>query len=158
MKPLSPSDYTPEYVADRLQLVDLCTRYGVGVDRKDWDLFRSCFTDDAVIDYTAMGGPRHPRDAMIEWLSQVMQPFVGCQHFVLNQEIEIDGDTARGRIGFYNPMPLQTEDGTLFFLCGGWYIDEYRRTPEGWKISSRSEEFSFDTSKLPLLQNYESDQ
>ena len=38
---------------------------------------------------------------------------------------------------------------------GGWYIDEYKRTPEGLKIAARSQELSFDTSKFPFLQNYE---
>ncbi len=154
MKPLPPSAYTTDYIADRLQLLDLCVRYATGVDRKDWDLFRTCFTEDAVIDYTATGGPRNPLDGTVEFLSQAMQPFVGTQHFMINHEVEIDGDTATGRLGFYNPMPLQTEHGKLFILYGGWYIDEYRRTPEGWRISARSQELSFDTSKFPLLQNY----
>ncbi len=151
----TPEEYTPEYVADRLQLLDLCVRYAVGVDREDWEVFRSCFTEDAVIDYTATGGPRHPVEGMVDFLSQAMQPFVGKQHLMINHEVEIDGDTARGRLGFYNPMPLKTEHGMLFTLYGGWYIDEYKRTPEGWKISARSQELSFDTSKFPFLQNYE---
>ena len=151
----TPKEYTPEYVADRLQLLDLCVRYTVGVDREDSELFRSCFTEDAVIDYTATGGPRHTVDDMADFLSQAMKPFVGKQHLVMNHEVEIDGDTATGRLGFYNPMPLKTEHGMLFTLYGGWYIDEYKRTPEGWKISARSQELSFDTSKFPFLQNYE---
>ena len=155
MKYSTPRDYTPDYIADRLQLLDLCTRYAVGVDRKDWELFRSCFTEDAVIDYTATGGPRHRRDDMVVFLSEAMAQFSGTQHFVLNQEVEIEGDTASGRIGFYNPMPLQLEQGKMFYLVGGWYVDDYTRTSEGWKFSARSEELSFDTSKYPLLQNYD---
>ena len=156
MKHPTPLDYTPDYIADRLHPLDLFTRSAVGVDRKDWELFRSCFTEDAVIDYTATGGPRHKRDDMVVWMSEVMQQFSGTQHFVLNQEVEIEGDAASGRIGFYNPMPLQLEQGKMFFLVGGWYIDDYTRTSEGWKFAARSEELSFDTSKYPLLQNYES--
>ena len=154
MKPLSPRDYTPEYIADRMQLHDLCVRYAVGVDRKDWDVFRSCFTADAVIDYTATGGPRNDLEGTVEFLSEALQPFVGTQHFMMNHEVEIDGDTASGRMGFYNPMPLQTGSGKVFVLYGGWYLDEYRRTAEGWRISDRSQELSFDTASLPFLQNY----
>jgi len=86
-----------------------------------------------------------------------MAAFSGTQHFTLNQEIQIDGDTANGRVGFYNPMPLNLETGKLFYLVGGWYIDEYVRTEDGWKFSRRSEELSFDTSKFPLLKTYEVD-
>ncbi len=151
----TPKEYTPEYVADRLQLLDLCTRYAVGVDRKDWDLWESCFTEDAIIDYTAFGGVRLKRPEMRAWLEQSMAPFSATQHFVVNQEVEINGDTAKGRIGFYNPMPIDIDTGKMFFLCGGWYIDEYVRTEEGWKFSSRVEEMSFDTRKFPLLKQYE---
>jgi len=153
----TPKEYTPEYVADRLQILDLCTRYAVGVDRKDWDLWESCFTEDATIDYTATGGPKHKRPEMRAFLEEAMAAFSGTQHFTLNQEIQIDGDTANGRVGFYNPMPLNLETGKLFYLVGGWYIDEYVRTEDGWKFSRRSEELSFDTSKFPLLKTYEVD-
>ncbi|WKK65906.1 nuclear transport factor 2 family protein [Lutimonas zeaxanthinifaciens] len=154
MKKLKANQYTHEYVADRLQIQDLCTRYAVGVDRKEWKILRSCFTDDAMIDYTAMGGYRNNLDGTVEFLKQAMALFVGYQHLMVNHEIDIDGDKATGRVGFYNPMPIKTEDGMVFFLCGGWYIDEYVRTSDGWKISSRSQEFSFDTSKIPFVQNY----
>lgn len=155
MKPLPPSHYTPEYVADRLQLQDLCTRYAVGVDRRDWDLWESCFTDDAIIDYTAFGGVRLARPEMRAWMEQSIAPFAATQHFTLNHEVEIDSDTASGRLGFYNPMPIDIGHGQMFYIAGGWYLDEYVRTAGGWKISSRVEEFSFDTSKLPMLKTYE---
>lgn len=151
----APNDYTLEYISDRLQLTDLCTRYAVGVDRKDWDLWESCFTEDAIIDYTTTGGVKLVRPEMRKWIEQAMAPFSGTQHLTLNHEVEINGDTAKGRLAFYNPMPLELEQGKLFFLVGGWYIDEYVRTAEGWKFTSRAEEMSFDTSKIPLLKTYE---
>ncbi|MCA0932856.1 nuclear transport factor 2 family protein [Lutimonas saemankumensis] len=154
MKQLKANQYTHEYVADRLQIQDLGTRYAVGVDRREWDILRSCFTEDAMIDYTAMGGIRGNVDGIIDFLSTALVPFVGHQHFMLNHEIDIQGDKAIGRVGFYNPMPIQTENGVVFYICGGWYIDDYVRTEDGWKIAARSEEMSFDTSKFPMLQNF----
>ena len=38
-------------ISDRLEIDDLLTRYATGVDRKDWDLWETCFTSDAFIDY-----------------------------------------------------------------------------------------------------------
>lgn len=45
-----------EALADRLAIEDLLTRYASAVDRRDWGLYRSVFTDDAHIDYTSAGG------------------------------------------------------------------------------------------------------
>ena len=151
----TPEEYTPEYISDRLQLTDLCTRYAVGVDRRDWDLWESCFTEGAIIDYTAFGGVKLVRPEMRTWMEQAIAPFAGTQHFTLNHEVEITGDTAKGRLGFYNPMPINMGQGMKFYIAGGWYIDEYVRTEEGWKFSYRAEEMSFDSSKFPMLRAYE---
>ena len=35
-------------LSDRIEIDDLLTRYAVGVDRKDWDLWETCFTHDAL--------------------------------------------------------------------------------------------------------------
>jgi hypothetical protein len=32
---------------------------------------------------------------------------------------------------------------THIFMCGLWYVDEYRRTDAGWRISRRVEEKSY---------------
>ena len=154
MKKLNANHYTQDYVADRLQIQDLCNSYAVGVDRKEWEILRSCFTEDAMIDYTAMGGIRSNVDGIVDFLKTALVPFVGYQHFMLSQEIDIQGDKATGRVGFYNPMPIQTENGMVFFICGGWYIDDYVRTSDGWKIAARSQEMSFDSSKFPMVQNF----
>ena len=43
-------------LADRIAIGDLLTRYATAVDRRDWDLYRTVFTEDAHIDYTSAGG------------------------------------------------------------------------------------------------------
>ena len=45
-----------QYLLDRLAISDFLTTYAHAVDAKDWDLYRSLFTADAHIDYTAAGG------------------------------------------------------------------------------------------------------
>lgn len=138
---------SPEQMVDRLEIDDLLTRYATGVDRKDWDLWQSCFTPDAVIDYTAFGGIRGGVLEVRAWLEKTMQMFSMSQHMILNTEIEFDGDTATSRAGFYNPMALPQGDGEkrLLFFEGGYYLDRLVRTEEGWKIRERVEEFSYST-------------
>ena len=59
---------TSQEIADRIEIDDLITRYATAVDTKDWDLYRTVFTDDAVIDYTSAGGIRGSLGEVVEWL------------------------------------------------------------------------------------------
>ncbi|MCP3985123.1 MAG: nuclear transport factor 2 family protein [bacterium] len=144
---------THEQLLDRLEIEDLLTRYATGVDRQDWNLWESCFTEDAVIDYTAFGGIRGGLKEIRGWLEKTMPIFSMCQHMILNKEIEVSGDTATSRAGFYNPMALPIEDGgdQLLFFEGGYYLDQLVRTADGWKIRRRVEEFSYSTRLNPQL-------
>jgi len=145
--------FSIQELSDRLEIDDLLTRYATGVDRKDWDLWESCFTPDAVIDYTAFGGIRGGVEEVREWLEKTMVMFPMSQHMILNKEIELGGDTATSRAGFYNPMALPLDDGEnrLLFFEGGYYLDELVRTEAGWKIQQRIEEFSYSTRLNPQL-------
>lgn len=44
-----------ERVADEIEIAALITRCARAVDGKDWDLYRSVFTDDAYIDSSYAG-------------------------------------------------------------------------------------------------------
>ena len=44
-------------ISDRLELMDLMVRYSHAIDTRSWDELDDVFTPDAVIDYTAFGGP-----------------------------------------------------------------------------------------------------
>ena len=70
--------------------------------------------------------------------------FPNTQHLNANVQVELDGDRAKGRVMCFNPMEMALPDGgTQVFLLGLWYIDEYRRTASGWRISRREEEKSW---------------
>ena len=36
-------------------IAEVLVRYATGIDRRDWDLFRSCFTADCVAEYEDIG-------------------------------------------------------------------------------------------------------
>jgi 3-phenylpropionate/cinnamic acid dioxygenase small subunit len=40
---------------DRQDISDLLVRYATGIDRRDWPLFRTVFTDDCQLDYGEIG-------------------------------------------------------------------------------------------------------
>jgi 3-phenylpropionate/cinnamic acid dioxygenase small subunit len=143
---------TQQELADRIEIDDLLTRYAVAVDGKDWDLYASCFTHDAFIDYTSAGGIKGRLPEVKKWLSDTLVIFPMTQHVVANRVIVIDGDSATARSYFFNPMGLPDGNGGLkLFFDGGYYNDRLVRTDDGWKITERIEESAYSTRLHPVL-------
>jgi len=142
---------TLQEIADRLEIDDLLTRYATAVDSKDWDLFATCFTADAFIDYTAAGGIKGRLPEVRRWLAEVLPAFPMTQHLVTNRVIVIRGDTATCRCAFFNPMGLPDGDSLTLFFDGGYYNDKLVRASEGWRIAERVEETSYTTRLHRLM-------
>ncbi len=134
-------------LSDRFEIQDLVYHYADLVDNKRLSQLRdSVFTEDAHIDYSAMGGTVGNVDETIAFLEMSLTDalFPHTQHLNANVQVELDGDRAKGRVMCFNPMEMALPDGgTQVFLLGLWYIDEYRRTASGWRISRREEEKSW---------------
>ena len=124
-------------ISDRFEIQDLIANYCHIIDKGEFDQLTNIFSKDAFIDYSAMGGAKGSRDEIITFLKNVMPMFISTQHMISNYQISIDGDTATGRIMCFNPMEIS---GNPVFFLGLWYVDEYQRTAEGWRISARIEE------------------
>ena len=130
-------------ISDRLEIQDLLVDYSHAIDTQNWDALDDVFTPDAFIDYSAMGGSSGDLATTKEFLAKVLPGFASSQHMVATSKVIIDGDTATGRTICHNPMVM--EDGKVFW-CGLWYVDEFVRTPAGWRISRRAEDKSYMTS------------
>jgi 3-phenylpropionate/cinnamic acid dioxygenase small subunit len=120
-----------EAVSDKLEIKELLYRYAHGVDAKDWGLLSSVFTADAELDYSSVSGPVGTRDEVVTWLERSLTPVPMTQHFITNIEIDLDGDRAKVRAMFYNPMLLPGFSEMTY--CGGNYLHDVVRTAEGWK-------------------------
>jgi 3-phenylpropionate/cinnamic acid dioxygenase small subunit len=125
-------------VQDKLEIQELLARYARGVDDRDWDLYRSVFTEDAHIDYTSAGAIAGARDEVAAFLAKVFVTIPWSQHFITNIEIELDGDAAHVRALFYNPLQLPGMNEPSF--CGGSYHHDVVRTADGWKSRRLLEE------------------
>jgi ketosteroid isomerase-like protein len=125
-------------IGDELEIAALLNRYARAVDSKDWDLYRSVFTDDAHIDYSSAGAAAGSRDEVADWLAQGFATIPMSMHYISNIESRVDGDTAQVRAMFYNPMQLPGM--TELSYCGGYYHHELVRTADGWRSRSLREE------------------
>jgi 3-phenylpropionate/cinnamic acid dioxygenase small subunit len=130
-------------LSDRLEIQDLVFHYADLIDNRNIEQLREdIFTEDAHIDYSALGGSVGNVDETLEFLkgSLVEELFPNTQHLNANVQVRLDGDSATGRVMCFNPMEMALPDGgTQTFFLGLWYVDEYRRTDKGWRISSRAE-------------------
>ncbi|WP_237748387.1 nuclear transport factor 2 family protein [Nocardia brasiliensis] len=131
-------------ISDRLAIQELVVAYATAVDNRNFDALDDVFVEEAYIDLTAFGGSAGKLADMKEWLTQSMAPISASQHLMGNPEIHLDGDRATGRIMCYNALLLPVEDREpTVTLLGMWYIDEYVRTPGGWRIVKRGQQRSW---------------
>jgi 3-phenylpropionate/cinnamic acid dioxygenase small subunit len=125
--------------ADHVEITALLYRYARAVDTKDWELYRSVFTDDARVDYSSAGAVVGTRDEVIDWFAANFAVIPWSMHYVTNVEIlDRTTDSATVRAMFYNPMQLPGMTGMS--SCGGYYHHELVRTPDGWRSRSLREE------------------
>lgn len=133
-------------ISDRMEIQDLCYHYADLIDSKQIDGLREVFTEDAFVDYGVFGGSVGDLEHTLKFLREalVKEVFPNSQHLNANMQIKVDGDTASGRIMCFNPMEMRLSDTeTVTYMLGLWYVDEYRRTEAGWRISRRAEERSW---------------
>ena len=70
------------------------------------------------------------------FLAASLGPVPMSQHAVSTTQYSFDGDRCETRSVCTNPMVVPGDDGqpqTIFF--GLWYIHQFRRTQNGWRIS-----------------------
>lgn len=126
-------------IQDHIQIQHLLTQYARAVDTKNWELYRSLFTEDAILDYSSAPlGQEGSRDEITDWLSQNLSFLPMTMHYITNVEADVNGDTATVRAQFYNPMQFPSFDELSY--CGGYYYHQLVRTPEGWRSRALTEE------------------
>lgn len=124
-------------LVDKDSIRELGLLYSRGVDRKDADLLRTLYTDDATDTHgDTFDGPA---DAYVDFLEQSFPYMQYSGHHVCNHLVSVEGDTGEGEI--YALAWHIIPDGS-----GGWledfmavrYIDRYRRCEDGrWRFAKR---------------------
>ncbi|MEN3223946.1 nuclear transport factor 2 family protein [Mycolicibacterium porcinum] len=126
-------------MSEHADISALLYRYARAVDSKDWELYRSVFTEDAQIDYSSAGAIVGTRDEVVDWFAANFGVIPWSMHYITNIEVlDTDGDAATVRAMFYNPMQLPGM--AEMSACGGYYHHELVRTPDGWRSRSLREE------------------
>jgi SnoaL-like domain len=109
-------------------------RYATGIDRRDWVLFATCFTDDVQADYGALG-QWHGRDSLVAHMAQGHADLGPTLHRMSN--FVITGVAHEARATSYVDALLMHKSGQVLRRAHGYYEDRLVRAEGAWKISSR---------------------
>ena len=120
--------------SDKQDIAEVLVRYATGIDRRDWALFRTCFTDDVLAEYEGLE-PWRSADAITESMTTSHADMGHTMHQLSNLAIEVRGDEAEARS--YVDAVLMAPDGLTGLNPRGFYEDRLVRTPDGWRIAHR---------------------
>jgi uncharacterized protein (TIGR02246 family) len=120
-------------LADIEAIRRLKARYFRLLDDKDWDGYRSVFTDDAEIDVSADGaGIVRGVEAIVTGIAATLEGVITV-HQGTNAEITVDGDDATGIWAMTDH--LEFPDGSEL-RGAGHYHERYRRVDGEWRIAA----------------------
>ena len=126
---------------DQAQIGEVLVRYATGIDRRDWDLFRTCWTVDAVADYGEIGR-FEGIDALTDFMFNSHDAMGDTHHrltnFVIDVGIDGNPDQATARTYVHAVLIAVPGDSTSWVDALGHYDDVLTRTSEGWRISHRT--------------------
>lgn len=119
---------------DKQDISELLVRYATAIDRREYPLLGTVFTDDCVADYGEIGS-WHSADAIIEFMDAVHAMAGYTLHRLSNIAITVSGDTATART--YIDALILAADNSGGVNAVGFYDDELVRTTDGWRIARR---------------------
>ena len=119
---------------DRQAAIDVAVRYATAIDRRDWTLFRTCFTADCTADYGQVG-TWQDLDSFALFMQEIHARCGSSLHRITNHAVETDGYDLRSR-GSVDALVLAPGHATGTRAIG-WYDDLLTRTEAGWRIRER---------------------
>jgi 3-phenylpropionate/cinnamic acid dioxygenase small subunit len=117
-------------LVERAEIIDVFNRYATGIDQRDREIYRSCFSDEIVVDIAGGGPGTCPADEWVEQAFSAVSPFEATHHIITNHVIDVKGEVATGAAYLY----AQHFGTDSVFTVSGHYTNELVKTREGWKI------------------------
>jgi hypothetical protein len=120
---------------DILEIRDVIDRYATAIDRRDWELLRSCFAPDCEADY-GRSGRWSGRAPLVAWLEEIHREVGPTLHRITNHQVKVDGDRAAA-VSYYDALLLVEHREHDLLQVTGTYTDELARAADRWEITSR---------------------
>jgi hypothetical protein len=142
MHGVSTADESTKLLSDVQRLLDEAAirrvhlDYCRGIDRRDWELVRSCYHVDALDHHGPFSGGV---DEFIEWALEVLDSVVSTTHFVGNQIVDVDGDVAwhEAYCLAFHRLAATASAPVIDWVVNLRYLDKMERRAGSWKIADR---------------------
>jgi 3-phenylpropionate/cinnamic acid dioxygenase small subunit len=120
---------------DERAIIAVLLRYATAIDRRDWQLFATCFSEDVEADYGDIGRWQG-RAAILDFMAKGHANLGLTLHRLTNFVIAGEADEATAT-SYVDALLMGPQSGQMFRQAHGWYEDRLVRRGEGWKIRSR---------------------
>jgi 3-phenylpropionate/cinnamic acid dioxygenase small subunit len=124
-----------EHRRARQDIADVLVRYASAIDRRDWELFRSCFADGCEADYGDVGA-WNGAEELTTFMRDMHQPLGPTLHRITNQTVDLRGDEEATARSYVDALVMGPDNGSANCVAG-YYDDELVRDVDGWKITRR---------------------
>jgi hypothetical protein len=129
---------------DRSEIERVVFDYATGLDTKDWELWRSIFTDEVQVKFRPATesefkglGQDWVSMSLDEWVEGRRVLFTGLaatQHQMSNPRITVDGDAATC-IMYLQAIHFMPGEPRVEYTLGGYYVNDLVRTSQGWRLA-----------------------
>ena len=123
----------------RFEIIDVMNKYAIGIDTKDYKLFRSIFYDDVEVSivYTPNFGTGNTvnikgADNWVNYVDSEISKFRNTQHMLGNPMISYDGKVAivRTDLRAIHDYADRPDESTTFW----GYYETHMVNKDGWKV------------------------
>lgn len=136
---VTTSDTARDAREDKARISEVLIRYATGIDRRDWELFRTCWAADVEADYGSFGVFAGV-DALTERMAQAHQGMGPTYHRITNIAVTLDdgGDLADARSYVHAALMIDSDKPDSWMDVFGHYEDTLERAGETWHITRRA--------------------
>lgn len=127
-------DRALQELLDKQAIHDVLMRFCRGIDRRDETLLKSAFHEDALDEHGVFDGNAHE---FAHLAMDMLLQFTTTSHMIMNEYIELDGDTARVESYVLANHRSEREEGKVDSLMGCRYVDRFERRDGAWRIAHR---------------------
>jgi len=124
---------------DREAVMQLSRTYAMGIDMRDWGLYRSAFADELEADFTSWSGGEPRVLTGDQWVAGVrggLSGFQATQHMIVPYTVTFSGpDEATSVAYMYAQHFLPNDKGDNWLWIGGHYTNRAVRTAAGWRFN-----------------------
>jgi ketosteroid isomerase-like protein len=122
-------------ILDRVEIAEVMYKYADSQDRRDWELYATCFSKDVRCRIEELGINDQGVDAVIASAKRILEAMPLTQHVIATPNIHVQGDEADGT--FYVHATHILQDGRRVAV-GARYTEKFARLQGEWRITDHS--------------------